>query len=218
MRRGLRKYSIQNDLQNHAEHCARYSGVTNDGGDPSSPIFAPAECDTPLQSNDRWFFGTEVPLRSVEEMKTVYHGTVGRNCVLELDLAPDRSGLVPANQTQRLQELGDFIRSCYGKPAATGKVDTSEKGIYRIEYAKPVEMDRVQLMEDQTDGQVIRSYNVYARLAGASNQWQLLSQGKSIGHKRIDLLDKKYSITELMVNTTYVDTPCWRDVSVFLCK
>ena len=32
------------------------TGITNDGGDPDSPIFCPAECDTTLQSNDRWFW------------------------------------------------------------------------------------------------------------------------------------------------------------------
>ena len=32
------------------------TGVTNDGGDPDSPIFCPAECDTTLQSHDRWFW------------------------------------------------------------------------------------------------------------------------------------------------------------------
>jgi hypothetical protein len=32
------------------------TGVTNDGGDPDSPIFCPAECDTTLQNEDRWFW------------------------------------------------------------------------------------------------------------------------------------------------------------------
>ncbi len=32
------------------------TGITNDGGDPDSAIFCPAECDTTLQSGDRWFW------------------------------------------------------------------------------------------------------------------------------------------------------------------
>jgi alpha-L-fucosidase len=32
------------------------TGVTNDGGDPDSPVFCPAECDTTLQEHDRWFW------------------------------------------------------------------------------------------------------------------------------------------------------------------
>ena len=32
------------------------TGVSSDGGDPDSPIFCPAECDTTLQLFDRWFW------------------------------------------------------------------------------------------------------------------------------------------------------------------
>jgi hypothetical protein len=32
------------------------TGVTNNGGDPDNPIFCPAECDTTLQTGDRWFW------------------------------------------------------------------------------------------------------------------------------------------------------------------
>ena len=32
------------------------TGVTKGGGDPNSTVFCPAECDTTLQSRDRWFW------------------------------------------------------------------------------------------------------------------------------------------------------------------
>lgn len=32
------------------------TGTGNDGGDPDSPFFNPAECDTTLQTSDRWFY------------------------------------------------------------------------------------------------------------------------------------------------------------------
>jgi alpha-L-fucosidase len=32
------------------------TGISGDGGDPNSPIFCPAECDTTLQIFDRWFW------------------------------------------------------------------------------------------------------------------------------------------------------------------
>lgn len=41
-------------------------------------------------------------------MIEVYHQTVGRNCLLELDLTPDRSGLIPANYAARYKQLGDL--------------------------------------------------------------------------------------------------------------
>ncbi|KAF7302346.1 Glycoside hydrolase family 29 protein [Mycena chlorophos] len=104
------------------------TGVTNDGGDPTSPFFAPAECDTTLQEGDRWFWGANTTLRPLEEMIEVYHQTVGRNCLLELDLSPDRSGLVPAAYAARYKQLGDFIRSCYGAGNAAENAVESRRG------------------------------------------------------------------------------------------
>lgn len=101
-------------------------------------------------------------------MIDVYHQTVGRNCLLELDLAPDRSGLVPARHAARYKELGDFIRSCYGSPIAGGGISntTTATGV-SFTFARPTSVDRIAVMEDQTAGQVIRSYEVYAKIVDA---------------------------------------------------
>lgn len=195
--------------------------MTNDGGDPQSPFFCPAECDTTLQNGDRWFYGVNQTLRSLEEMKDVYHKTVGHNCVLELDLAPDRSGLIPSNQVARYKELGDFIKSCYGNPLAH-EMTRNDNGVYSFSFKKPTSIDRIVLMEDQTNGQVIRSYQVFAKIAGSQAShghvpYTLISNGTSVGHKKIDLLENAISVTDVLVNSTYVDTPKWRSVSVHLC-
>lgn len=81
------------------------------------------------------------------------------------------------------------------------------------------------MMEDQTAGQVIRSYEVYAKVVDAEElngtldvPWTLVSTGNSVGHKRIDLFDKAITVTDVVVNATkYVDTPNWRSVAVYLC-
>lgn len=199
--------------------------MTNDGGDPTSPYFCPAECDTTLQTDDRWFYGVNQPLRLIEEMIDVYHKTVGRNCVLELDLTPDRSGLIPATYAARYKQLGDFVRSCYGKPVAPHAAHSSnEKGEYTIKLDYPTAIDRVVLMEDQTNGQVIRSYQVNAKIVDSQDvnstmaeHFTLVSNGTSIGHKKIDIFDKAITVTEVSVKTTYADTPKWRSVSLHLC-
>lgn len=201
------------------------TGVTNDGGDPESPYFAPAECDTTLQTGDRWFWGEDQPLRSLYEMIDVYHQTVGRNCLLELDLAPDRSGLIPARHAARYKELGDFIRSCYGSPINENIVNTTTPTGVSLTFDYPTPIDRIVLMEDQTNGQVIRSYEVYAKVVDSEEMngtldvpWTLVSSGSSIGHKRIDLFEEAITVTDIVVNATkYVDVPQWRSVTVHLC-
>ncbi|KAJ5794327.1 Glycoside hydrolase family 29 [Penicillium paradoxum] len=194
------------------------SGLTNDGGDSTSPYFCPAECDTTLQTEDRWFFGVDQPLRSLDEMIGVYHKTVGRNCILELDLAPDRTGAIPKEHATRYKELGDFINACYGKTVADDAThDSNENGEYNIKLSKPTEIDRIVMMEDQTNGQVIRSYEVHAKIEGGNGEFQLVSNGTSIGHKKIDIFDKSVKATEVSIKTKYVDTPKWRSVSLHLC-
>ena len=153
-------------------------------------------------------------------MVDVYHKTVGHNCMLELDLSPGRDGLVPNAHVNRYRELGDFIRSCYGEPLRPIKtIDKCDAGVYGMLFEKPTSIDRIQLMEDQRNGQVIRSYGVYAKVAGDDNDahWTLLSNGTSVGHKKIDIFDGAVNVTAVKVNSTYVDTPKWRSISVHLC-
>lgn len=202
------------------------TGVTNDGGQPRSPYFCPAECDTTLQKKDRWFWGQHSQLRSFEEMVDVYHQTVGRNCLLELDLSPDRSGLIPAEYAARYKQLGDFIKSCYGTPIAHGATHTNtEAGIYRVKFDYPTAIDRIVLMEDQTNGQVIREYEVYAKIVDSTGAkgtlnvpFTIISNGTSVGHKKIDLFDEAMTVTEVIVRATkFADTPIWRSIEVYLC-
>jgi len=158
-------------------------------------------------------------------MIDVYHKTVGRNCLLELDLTPDRSGLIPATYAARYKQLGDFISSCYGNPIAPDAAhSTNDNGDYSIKFDYPTAIDRIVLMEDQTDGQVVRSYQVQAKIVDSQNAngtlavpFTRVSNGTSIGHKKIDIFEKAITVTELLVKTTYVDTPKWRSVSVHLC-
>ncbi|CAF1021179.1 unnamed protein product [Adineta ricciae] len=199
------------------------TGVTNDGGDPDSPIFCPAECDTTLQDHDRWFW-TNMTLRSLAEMIDAYHSTVGRNCILMLDLAPDRTGLIPINHARRYKELGDFIRSCYGTSVTpTQQLIVQDSSLHILRFdATPVTVDRSVIQEDQTNGQVIRAYTVDIQLVNAthSDQWITVVKGTSVGNKKIDI----WSIGAQLVNgvrlniTKSVDTPVIKAFTVHLCN
>ena len=70
-----------------------WSTGTSGRGDPNSSDYCPKACDTTLQESDHWFWMGN-PIRSLGELIPIYHGTVGRNGMLELDFAIDRQGLV----------------------------------------------------------------------------------------------------------------------------
>ena len=206
-----------------------YSGVTNDGGDAESPYFCPSVCDTTVQVGT-WFYNKDKALRPLSELIEVYHTTVGRNCILELNLTPGGNGLIPDDHVELYEQLGGYIKSCYGESIGEdqAKHDVSgEDGTYTITFDSPQSIDRIVLMEDQTEGEVIRSYEVQGKVSGGedggnataadADSWILLSKGTSVGHKKIDRFNKAVEVSEVKVSTTFADTPKWRSVSVHLC-
>ncbi|CAF4055086.1 unnamed protein product [Rotaria sordida] len=211
---------IGNEL-GHAPDPNWSTGLVN-GGDPNSPIFSPAECDTTLQQFDRWFWGPHVLLRSLKELIDVYHRSVGHNCMLMLDLTPDRTGLIPPAYALRYKELGDFIRSCYGTSIVPILRNSSADGRIHIQlFDSPVTIDRSVIQEDQTLGQVIRAYIIDVTLADSfdKNQWTYMAAGTSIGNKKIDLWEAgSQLITAVRLNITEaVDTPMLKSFTVHLC-
>ncbi|CAF1177970.1 unnamed protein product [Adineta steineri] len=200
------------------------TGTTDGGGDPDSSVFCPAECDTTLQQHDRWFWGVNATLRPLSELIQVYHQTVGRNCILMLDLTPDRTGLIPPSYARRYKELGDFIRSCYGTSISpTEYITFDDSNIHIILFgSSPVTVDRSVIQEDQTQGQVIRAYTIDIRLANTTHtdQWMTVAQGTSIGNKKIDVWSAgPQLINAVRLNITKsVDTPVIKAFTVHLCN
>ena len=194
-------------------------------GHPDSPDWCPKGCDTTLQLNDRWFHVTEADIRSLEVMVQIYHKTVGRNGVLELDIAVDKTGRIRYDHAVRYEQLGDYIRHCYGNPLMTWKnvsgyvIDLEAPS--RGDADTPFRMDRVMMREDQwRGGQRVRHFKVYVEIAGSSpGTWTLFSEGHSIGNKRIDILnatDKPLSVNRVRFHAVATsDVPLMREISIF---
>jgi alpha-L-fucosidase len=173
-------------------------------GDPNSNVWCPKGCDTTLQNGDVWFFEKASKIRSLAELIGVYHATVGRNGMLELDFAINRDGLVEPIHAARYKELGDFVNTCYvtGLKYVTSGSCTAQGCVLEIDLAKGVSpadasvttaatgvtIDRTMIQEQLADGQRVRSYKVeLITSAGATVQ---LSAGHSVGNKRIDVASK----------------------------
>jgi len=157
-------------------------------------------------------------------MIQVYHRTVGRNCLLMLDLSPDRTGLIPSAYASRYKELGDFIRSCYGTSVPPSRrliLDDSNIHIQLFD-SSPVTVDRSVIQENQTNGQVIRAYTVDVQLFNTTNatQWITVAQGTSVGNKKIDIWQTgPQLVSAVRLNITKaVDTPVIKAFSVHLCN
>ncbi len=165
----------------------------------------PVEADTPLRKG-HWFWhpNDESSLKTLEELVATYDQTIGRGGQLVLGLAPDRRGLLPAVDVQRLEEFGAAIQRRYGQnlmanhvaardgtqAALDGDPTTfwsapaeSHHAMIDATLEKPVTFDHARIMERLNDGQQVEHYRVEA---WDGNAWKIVVEGHAIGHKRID--------------------------------
>ncbi|KAJ9178060.1 hypothetical protein P3X46_009976 [Hevea brasiliensis] len=81
------------------------------GGDPSGHDWVPAECDVSIRPG--WFWhASEIP-KSAMRLLDIYYKSVGRNCLLLLNVPPNSSGLVSAEDIKVLQEFTELQKSIF---------------------------------------------------------------------------------------------------------
>ena len=179
--------------------------------------FCPKCGDCTLQSPDHWFWMPNTPIKDLETLIKMYHGTVGSNSVMELDFAVDRTGNIDPTHAKRYREFGAWIRSCYGTPVAESSPGYSNaSAVLELELSTPTVVDRVAVMEDLAMGQRITAYKVEMQLSG-STSWAPFSTGTSVGHKRIDVLSKPPTspVAKLRLTVTAAVAPAAIRLSAF---
>jgi len=165
----------------------------------------PVEADTPLRK-EHWFWhpNDESSLKSLSELISTYEETVGRGGQLVLGVAPDRRGLLPDADVQRLKEFGAALRQRYGSNlslrhvkssakqdlALDGNPDTfwsapagSHHAMLEVSFDKAITFDHALTMEWLNAGQHVQKYSVEVFRDG---KWIEVARGQAIGHKKID--------------------------------
>lgn len=166
----------------------------------------PVEADTPLHKG-HWFWhpNDEGTLKTVNELISTYEQSIGRGGQLMLGLAPDRRGLLPEADVQRLEEFGVAIHQRFAgnlvtkgltsdEPSAETALDGdsatfwsapagSHHSMLEVRFAKPVTFDHSLVMEWLNDGQRVQHFRIEV---WTGKDWTILFDGGAIGHKRID--------------------------------
>jgi alpha-L-fucosidase len=165
----------------------------------------PVEADTPLRKL-HWFWhpNDEASLKTVDELLTTYDKTVGRGGQLMLGVAPDRRGMLPDADVERLKDFGAAVKQRYGRnlmlkahsaddqqnSALDGNPDTfwsaptgSHHAALEADFAAAVSFDRSLIMERLNEGQRVEHFHIEVWDHG---QWKSVAEGRAIGHKRID--------------------------------
>jgi alpha-L-fucosidase len=181
-------------------------------GDPEGEQWVVPLCDTSIRPG--WFYHAEQDdqVKSPQELVDLYYRSVGRNCVLLLNIPPDQTGRFHENDVRALAEARSILHETFDTDLALGS-DIQASGWHRshpkfapqnvvdgqaetywaaaeeddlpvLEMLLPeaIEFDRLLLQEPIRLGQRVASFSAEARMDG---EWRMITAATTIGQKRI---------------------------------
>ena len=161
------------------------SGVsTGRQSDPDGDAWLPMEMDTTLLDH-KWFWAPETDhmMKPLDHLMDIYYKSVGRGCVLLLNSTPDTTGRIPKSHVGRYREFGEAIQRLHDNKK--GEVSGSGRKL-TLRFSQPTAINHVVIMEDIRHGHIVRAYEIDGRVNG---KWEKLTEGVSIGYKKIDVID-----------------------------
>ncbi len=190
-------------------------------------MFLPAECDCKLRTT--WFCDdNEDTVKDVEELFGMYEQSVGHGSNFLINVGPDARGLIPEKDKARMEELGERIRNNYSKPLAFSGVvkdgncftiANRDCDIFFAEKNTTFEIvNTVVIQEDLTEGQSIKSFNLYAHLPYDRLSRILVFVGKTVGHKLICRFPAIRSPKITMEVVESDGTPIVKDMKAYFVK
>lgn len=179
-------------------------------GDAEGDAWMPVEVDVSIR-RPNWFWSTTngKNLLSLDDLIEIYYRSVGRGTQLLLNVTPDRTGRIPAVDSDRAAVFGEEIRQRFGRPVSeTGNVGRDTF----LSFAEPQRVDHLIIQEEVARGERVRAW----RLDGVSwGHSQQIGAGTAIGHKLIvPIRPDGYTVLRLRVTET-VDEPVIRRFAAF---
>ncbi|UCD25880.1 MAG: alpha-L-fucosidase [Gemmatimonadota bacterium] len=185
-------------------------------GDPNGDDWVIPLCDTSIRPG--WFYHADQDddVKTPQELIDIYYRSVGRNCVLLLNMPPDQRGLLHMNDVRALREFKRILDETFANNLASHKpvqadnhrgnhdyfspsnlVDqhldsywATDDGILRaaleIDLGETVFFNRIMLQEPIRFGQRIAAFSIEARV---DNEWMQVAQATTIGYKRLLRID-----------------------------
>lgn len=158
--------------------------------------FLPSECDFKMRST--WFDCemNEDTIKEADELMGIYEMSVGRGANFLINIGPDRHGLLPEKDVQRLGEFGAMLKARYGQALPFGEVQRTAENEWSVEmegfsteWGKGDRcnalVNRIVISEDLTEGEGIEEFRVYAHMPAYKSKRVCLYKGDTVGHKAI---------------------------------
>ncbi len=200
-------------------------GVMNNIMYSKGLVFAGAEIDVSIRKG--WFWHEEEEPHSLEKLFDIYLTSVGANACLNLNVPPDRRGLIDERDVKRLAELGALLRKEFARDYAKDseiklvKRLSDTQAVFEVEIPEPEVIRYVELRENIANGQRIESFklNFYDE-KGEKLQDYVVYDGTCVGNRKIcpicrdlwdGLVSKKIRITVKSAR----DFPEFRSVGIY---
>ncbi|KAK4492711.1 hypothetical protein RD792_003531 [Penstemon davidsonii] len=206
---------------------AEYSG----GGDPLGHDWVPAECDVSIRPG--WFWHpSEVP-KSAMTLLDLYYKSVGRNCLLLLNVPPNSSGLISEQDIQVLQEFSEIRNSIFthnlAKNALISASSTRDskyspqnvvedsifsywapdnialsEWILYLDFEEVITFNVLLVQEPIQMGQRVKKFHL--EFSNEYGEWEEATSGTTVGYKRLLLFPSvKTSHLRLIVEKSRAD-------------
>jgi alpha-L-fucosidase len=205
------------------------------------PLFwFPVECNTAFLRP--WHFVAGEPPKTLDVMIQKYYRSIGSGGVLILGIAPDKTGLIPEDQAQRLREFRRWIDDSFKTnllQEATFTADTSARGMgpqnlgrrdsnrywmadggatkaeITATLPRMVEFNNLVLEEHIEIGQRVAAFTVDV-WDGAN--WSTVARGTTIGRKRVLPFSPVRGNKVRLVLSDCRDTPALRSFGLYMVQ
>lgn len=188
-------------------------GAYLNAGEPGGPDWVPGECDVSIRPG--WFFHPDEQPATRGRLLDLYYSSVGRNCLLLLNVPPAPSGRFDEADVAALDSFATALEIIFGKDLATGAsvtsssvrgkstaysgdrvVDGSLDSYWApaspdstlsitLDLAESATFNVIRLQEPVQLGQRIAAHRVEIQ-DGVS--WRVIARGTTVGHKRLHRL------------------------------
>lgn len=164
-------------------------------------VFAPSEIDMSIRPG--WFWHQKEEPHSLKRLFETYLRSTGANACLNLNIPPNRDGLLDERDVRRLREFGELLQKEFGRevPAEIQKLpdEPDTQPVYRLSFSEPLKNLRyVVLREDLTKGERVENFRIVAEDAWR-NQYPLY-QGTTIGNRKICCLTDPFAQQNPLLN------------------
>ncbi|HSG82194.1 MAG TPA: alpha-L-fucosidase [Gemmatimonadota bacterium] len=183
-------------------------------GDPNGPHWVPGECDVSIRPG--WFWHPDQGPKPLDELLDIYFKSVGRNCVLLLNVPPNREGRLDDADVKRLYEFRAALDAMFEVDLARGGMviasnvrgnaeeygggraldgdletywatdDTVQTGVLELDLGQLQNFNVIRIQEPIQLGQRISAYRVEVERNG---RWEIVSRGTTVGHKKLEAIE-----------------------------